>query len=170
MELESHCVSSRLLLVDDSPTNLRFLAHVLHHMGELFFATDGPSALQIARDKQPDLILLDMVLKGTSGEAVLRSLKEHGLTRNIAVMIISAKDALQDEESLFSSQQQGFYRDLYDSQLAMSMVHKGGLGLKEQIVAQMAPTLKNSDNSVAVPQHGSESFRQSLHQVKRKPD
>ncbi len=82
----------------------------------------------------------------------------------------AASDALQDEESLFSSQQQGFYRDLYDSQLAMSMVHKGGLGLKEQIVAQMAPTLKNSDNSVAVPQHGSESFRQSLHQVKRKPD
>lgn len=82
----------------------------------------------------------------------------------------AASDALQDEESLFSSQQQGFYRDLYDSQLAMSMVHKGGLGLKEQIVTQMAPTLKNSDNSVAVPQHGSESFRQSLHQVKRKPD
>ncbi|MFC3913454.1 rod-binding protein [Pseudaeromonas sharmana] len=82
----------------------------------------------------------------------------------------AASDALQDEESLFSSQQQGFYRDLYDSQLAMSMVHKGGLGLKEQIVAQVAPTLKNSDNSVAVPQHGSESFRQSLHQVKRKPD
>lgn len=82
----------------------------------------------------------------------------------------AASDALQDEESMFSSQQQGFYRDLYDSQLAMSMVHKGGLGLKEQIVAQMAPTLKNSDNSVAVPQHGSESFRQSLLQVKRKPD
>lgn len=82
----------------------------------------------------------------------------------------AASDALQDEESLFSSQQQGFYRDLYDSQLAMSMVHKGGLGLKEQIVAQVAPTLKNSDHSVAVPQHGSESFRQSLHQVKRKPD
>ena len=82
----------------------------------------------------------------------------------------AASDALQDEESLFSSQQQGFYRDLYDSQLAMSMVHKGGLGLKEQIVAQVAPTLKNSDSLVAVPQHGSESFRQSLHQVKRKPD
>ena len=82
----------------------------------------------------------------------------------------AASDALQDEESLFSSQQQGFYRDLYDSQLAMGMVHKGGLGLKDQIVAQMAPTLKNSHNSVAVPQHGSESFRQSLHQVKRKPD
>lgn len=83
----------------------------------------------------------------------------------------AASEALQtDEENPFASKQQEFYRDMYDSQLAMSMVHKGGLGLKEQIVAQMAPTLKNSDNSVAVPQHGSESFRQSLHQVKRKPD
>ena len=81
----------------------------------------------------------------------------------------SASDAMQDEDDKLIKGQE-LYRDMYDSQLAMSMVHKGGLGLKEQIVAQMAPTLKNSDNSVAVPQHGSESFRQSLHQVKRKPD
>ena len=64
MELEPRCIPARLLIVDDSPTNLRFLAHVLHNMGEIFFATDGPSALKIARDKQPDLILLDVEMPG----------------------------------------------------------------------------------------------------------
>ena len=70
----------------------------------------------------------------------------------------AASDALQDEESLFSSQQQGFYRDLYDSQLAMSMVKKGGIGLKEQIVSQMSPhLLKNSVNEVAYPDNASQA-------------
>lgn len=82
----------------------------------------------------------------------------------------AASDALQDEERLFNSQQQGFYRDLYDSQLAMSMVKKGGIGLKEQIVMQMDGSLKNSPPTVAVAQGTPESFRQSLHTIKRKPD
>ena len=82
----------------------------------------------------------------------------------------AASDALQDEESLFSSQQQGFYRDLYDSQLAMSMVKKGGIGLKEQMVTQLEPTLKNESPTVAVAQEMPDSFRQSLHTLKRKAD
>lgn len=70
----------------------------------------------------------------------------------------SASDALQDgdENSIAHSEQQGFYRDLYDSQLAMSMVKKGGIGLKEQIVSQMSSQLlKNSGNEVAYPDNGS---------------
>ena len=66
----------------------------------------------------------------------------------------SASDALQDgdEDNIAHSGQQGFYRDLYDSQLAMSMVKKGGIGLKEQIVSQMSShLLKNSVNEVAYP-------------------
>lgn len=82
----------------------------------------------------------------------------------------AASDALQEEEGLFNSQQQGFYRDMYDSQLAMSMVKKGGMGLKEQMVEQLAPTLKNSAPSVVVADNTQEAFRQSLHAIKRKAD
>ncbi len=72
----------------------------------------------------------------------------------------AASDALQegDEDSIAHSDQQGFYRDLYDSQLAMSMVKKGGIGLKEQIVSQMSPhLLKNSVNEVAYPDNASQA-------------
>ncbi len=97
MELESHCVSSRLLLVDDSPTNLRFLAHVLHHMGELFFATDGPSALQIARDKQPDLILLDVEMPGMSGYEVCQQIKQDPLLADVAVIFVTSHQSMEHE-------------------------------------------------------------------------
>jgi len=70
----------------------------------------------------------------------------------------AASDALQDEDSIAHSDQQGFYRDLYDSLLAMSMVKKGGIGLKEQIVSQMSPhLLKNSVNEVAYPDNASQA-------------
>ena len=72
----------------------------------------------------------------------------------------SASDALQDgdEDNIAHSEQQGFYRDLYDSQLAMSMVKKGGIGLKEQIVSQMSPhLLKNAVNEVAYPSNASQA-------------
>ncbi|MGL4206049.1 MAG: rod-binding protein [Aeromonadaceae bacterium] len=82
----------------------------------------------------------------------------------------AASDALQEEEGLFSSQQQGFYRDMYDSQLAMSMVKKGGLGIKQQMIEQLAPTLKNSAQAVVVADNTQEAFRQSLHAIKRKTD
>lgn len=97
MELESHCVSSRLLLVDDSPTNLRFLAHVLHNMGELFFATDGAAALQIARDKQPDLILLDVEMPGMSGYEVCRLLKQDPLLTDVAVIFVTSHQSMEHE-------------------------------------------------------------------------
>ena len=80
------------------------------------------------------------------------------LLQSVLKHMRAASDALQDEDSIAHSDQQGFYRDLYDSQLAMSMVKKGGIGLKEQIVSQMSPhLLKNSVNEVAYPDNASQA-------------
>ncbi len=97
MELESHCIPARLLLVDDSPTNLRFLAHILHNMGEIFFATDGNSALKIARDKQPDLILLDVEMPGMSGYEVCKQLKLDPLLADAAVIFVTSHQSMEHE-------------------------------------------------------------------------
>ena len=87
-----------VMIVDDGAIHRQVLSALLSDEFDVVEVDDGNRALVMAVNRQPDLILLDMVLKGTSGETVLRSIKEHGLTRNIAVMIISSKDALQDEE------------------------------------------------------------------------
>ena len=81
----------------------------------------------------------------------------------------SASDAMQDEDDKLVKGQE-LYRDMYDSQLAMSMVKKGGIGLKEQMVTQLEPSLKNESPTVAVAQEMPDSFRQSLHTLKRKAD
>ncbi|QNF14726.1 peptidoglycan hydrolase [Aeromonas jandaei] len=82
----------------------------------------------------------------------------------------SASDALQDEDDKLIKGQD-LYRDMYDSQLAMSLVKRGGIGLKEQMVSQLAPTLKNVDQAVASESQTLAAFSQPLNTAKmRKGD
>ena len=82
----------------------------------------------------------------------------------------SASDALQDEDDKLIKGQD-LYRDMYDSQLAMSLVKRGGSVLKEQMVSQLAPTLKNADQAVASESQTLAAFSQPLNTAKmRKGD
>ncbi|MGL5813077.1 rod-binding protein [Aeromonas sp.] len=82
----------------------------------------------------------------------------------------SASDAMQDEDDKLIKGQE-LYRDMYDSQLAMSLVKRGGLGLKEQMVNQLAPTLKNAEPVVASESQTLAAFSQPLNSAKmRKVD
>jgi|GEM_PF-1571010 len=73
----------------------------------------------------------------------------------------AASDALADEDSLVSSQQQRFYRDMYDGQLSMALAKHGGVGIKEAMVRQLEGSLKNSGDPVAVTETTPDSLRQS---------
>lgn len=81
----------KILLVEDSkPIRLANEA-ALHKAGyEVISAEDGEIALQFAREKKPDLVLLDMILPKLSGPEVLRRLKEDPLTARIPVVVLSS--------------------------------------------------------------------------------
>ena len=91
----------RLLLVDDEPTNLQVLRHVLQADYRLLFATDGARALQVAREQQPQLILLDIMMPGMDGYAVCRALTADPATAGIPVIFITALNDSQDETAGF---------------------------------------------------------------------
>ena len=76
----------RLLLVDDEPTNLQVLRHILQADYRLLFATDGERALQVAREQRPDLVLLDTMMPNLDGYAVFRPLKADATTASIPVI------------------------------------------------------------------------------------
>ena len=91
----------RLLLVDDEPTNLQVLRHVLQADYRLLFATDGARALQVAREQRPDLVLLDIMMPHMDGYAVCRALKADAATASIPVIFITALTDSQDETAGF---------------------------------------------------------------------
>ena len=57
---------------------------------EVITAEDGETALQMARERHPDLILLDMILPKMGGPEVLRHLKEEAGTAKIPVVVVSS--------------------------------------------------------------------------------
>ena len=91
----------RLLLVDDEPTNLQVLRHILQADYRLLFATDGERALQVAREQRPDLVLLDIMMPNMDGYAVCCALKADAATASIPVIFITALDDSQDETAGF---------------------------------------------------------------------
>ncbi|HME34690.1 MAG TPA: response regulator [Candidatus Sulfotelmatobacter sp.] len=81
----------RILLVEDSKTIRRENTSALQNAGyEVICAEDGESALQMAQEQHPDLILLDMILPKMSGPEVLQHLKREPATAEIPVVVLSS--------------------------------------------------------------------------------
>jgi len=86
-----------LLIVDDTPLNIRVLAEALRADHQVKVATSGPRALELAVTGSPDLILLDVMMPGMDGYEVCRRLKENPDTKSIPVIFITARSAPEDE-------------------------------------------------------------------------
>ena len=69
-------MSARILVVDDVEANVRLLeAKLTLEYYDVLTCGDGASCLRLARDEQPDLILLDVMMPGMDGYAACRALK-----------------------------------------------------------------------------------------------
>lgn len=81
----------KILLVEDSKAIRRENESVLHKAGyEVICAEDGETALRLAREQKPEMILLDMILPKVSGPDVLRRLKTDIATMEIPVVVLSS--------------------------------------------------------------------------------
>ena len=90
-------MSARILVVDDVEANVRLLdAKLTNEYYEVLTAFDGPTALAIAADQKPDIVLLDVMMPGMDGFEVCRRLKDDPLTRHIPVVLVTALDDRAD--------------------------------------------------------------------------
>jgi putative two-component system response regulator len=88
-----------LLIVDDEVANLVALDLLLSQDFKLRVARSGADAIRIANSSPPpDLILLDVVMPGMDGYAVLKQLKASPTAREIPVIFVTAREAAEDEE------------------------------------------------------------------------
>jgi len=85
-------MNPKILVADDEPDVLALLAANLRSAGfSVFTADDGPSALNIMRERTPNLLVLDLMLPGMSGLEVCRSLKANPATARIPIIMLTAK-------------------------------------------------------------------------------
>ncbi len=107
MDTASHTldnpIGGNILVVDDTPANLRLLAGMLSEQGyKVRPAPNGKLALMAARAAPPDLILLDINMPGMNGYEVCALLKEDPLTCDIPIIFISALDQTEDKIKAFT--------------------------------------------------------------------
>jgi signal transduction histidine kinase len=102
-ELSNGSDTWKLLLVDDNADNLGVLRDTLTPEGyDLFFASSGEKAIEIALQAQPHLILLDVMMPGIDGFETCQKLKEDERTKDIPVIFITAKKDSEDIVKGFS--------------------------------------------------------------------
>jgi len=90
--------TKKVLYIEDNPTNLLLIEHVLARISqvEMFSANNPELGLELSVSESPDLILLDINLPGMDGYEVLKRLRENEKTTNIPVIAISANAMSQD--------------------------------------------------------------------------
>lgn len=92
--------SKKVMLVEDDALLAQVLATALKNEDfEVVIVSDGLEALDTAGKIHPSLILLDLILPGMDGFAVLKELKEDSKTSDIPVVIISNLDSVSDIKS-----------------------------------------------------------------------
>ena len=92
-----------ILIVDDTPANLRLLSNMLAEQGyKVRSVINGQMALTAAQSAPPDLILLDIRMPDMNGYEVCKHLKADEGTHDIPIIFISALDATQDKVKAFT--------------------------------------------------------------------
>lgn len=82
----------KILIVDDSPTDRQFFLETLSRAGyQCVTAENGDEAIAKSRSERPDLILMDVVMPGTSGFQATRTITRDERTRDIPVFMCSSK-------------------------------------------------------------------------------
>ncbi len=95
---------SRVLIVDDNPSILKILRRFLSSEEfEISEAHDGEEALRIARESQPDLLLLDVMLPKKDGLQVCHELKSDPATRGIMVILVTGRISVAERVQGFEA-------------------------------------------------------------------
>lgn len=90
-------MSARILVVDDVDVNVRLLeAKLTLEYYDVLTCNDGSTALAMAAEAQPDLVLLDVMMPGMDGFETCRRLKAQVETRHIPVVLVTALDGRED--------------------------------------------------------------------------
>jgi len=95
---------ARILIVDDSPSQLLGIQRIVEKLGhEILTATDGAAGVEAAKAELPDLVLMDVVMPNLNGFQATRTLARHASTKHIPVILVTTKD--QDTDRMWGMRQ-----------------------------------------------------------------
>jgi two-component system, cell cycle response regulator DivK len=98
-----------ILIVEDNDKNLKLVRDVLQHQGyRTIEAGTGEDGVRLAKERRPDLVLMDILLPGMDGIAALGQLRVDPATRAIPVIAVTASVMTHDRKKLLESGFDGY--------------------------------------------------------------
>lgn len=92
-------MGKRVLLIEDEPNIIEAISFILSRDGwTVHTHENGDSAVAKVRTTPPDLIILDVMLPGRSGFDILRDLRDDPVTKNLPVMMLTARGQAKDRD------------------------------------------------------------------------
>ena len=113
-----------ILIVDDVTTNLKCAAEVLKDTYDVTTAKSGKAALQILRQIQPDLIMLDVNMPEMNGFEVMERIKEDPVTRDIPVIFLTAEADKENEVTGLKMGAMDFIKKPFEPDIMRSRIEK----------------------------------------------
>lgn len=90
-------IVQNILIVDDTRLNIKIMTDILSEDYNIFYATSGKEAIEIAMSQNIDLILLDIIMPEMDGYEVCKRLKNDQQTQRIPLIFITAMTNIEDE-------------------------------------------------------------------------
>jgi len=98
-----------VLIVEDNEKNRRLVRDVLQFKGYQTIETEtGEEGVELARSRQPALVLMDIQLPGIDGITALKRLREDPTTRDMKVMAVTASAMTQDRQNILNAGFDGY--------------------------------------------------------------
>ena len=94
-------MEDEILLVDDDPASIQLMGRILGDMGNLRFAVNGLDALRLARERTPDLVLLDAEMPGMGGVEVFRAFRADPALTDVPVIFVTSHSEAAFEVASF---------------------------------------------------------------------
>lgn len=118
-------VMKKIMIIDDDTTSLAIAKALLESEYEVVTMQSGLQALGYLQDHQPpELILLDMVMPGTSGMDVLKALKEIHKLADIPVIFLSSMEGMDFEVEGFTHGAEDFIQKPIHAQLLKMKIRR----------------------------------------------
>ena len=149
-----------VLIVDDERVNLDLLVKILSSEYTIFMTKNGSSAIEMANDLLPDIILLDIVMQDMSGYEVLEALKSSEKTRHIPVVFITGLESAEAEEKGLALQAADYILKPFSPAIVKLRV-----GNQIQIVNQIR-AIKKYAHEVAASEERSKFFARMSHEMR----
>src|SRR5690348_4718048 len=95
-KLSLYMASKKIVIVDDDPEMLSFMADVLKPAYDVRVAKDGAEGLETIKRDPPDLVVLDLLMPRMHGFEVCKKIREDAALKDVKVLISSSKSYLHD--------------------------------------------------------------------------